>query len=265
MSDTEGSGASRAGGEAFHNEDALLVEDGLGLYVVCDGLSGRPGGEVAAGLAVEAVETFVSRARDEFGQALERSPLPTVFADRVVRYALDAVLQAARRDPALAGMKTTLTLLLVQGGQAVVGHAGDSRLYLARRGRLHQLTRDHELTQEIAAGSRAGSEAEDAAGEVSSEDLDVDTFAIDLRAGDTYILCTDGVEAVLDEDQLSRAALELPPHILASRIVTAAQRRDPESDATAVVVRVRHEHEPAWLALSASPRETSFGHVLAVA
>ena len=71
---TEGSGASRAGKDGIHNEDAFLVEEGLGLYVVCDGASGTPAGEVAARISVDALEQFVERAEaDSGGKSPRRS------------------------------------------------------------------------------------------------------------------------------------------------------------------------------------------------
>jgi protein phosphatase len=253
---TEGSGATRAGGDRIHNEDAFLVEEGLGLYVVCDGVSGRPAGEVAARLAVGALEDFVARAEDQSDVRFREGSFTTAFVERAVRFAMDSVIAAAEEDAELRGMATTATMLLVHGREGVVGHVGDSRAALIRAGRLHALTVDHELTEELS-WEGAGSEAETGSGP------EIDTFSIALHPGDTILLCTDGAEDALLDLTLVRSAASLSPRLLASRIVSAAHRRDPECDATVVVVRVRRDDEPAWLSVSVPPREASFGHVVA--
>jgi protein phosphatase len=243
MGTTEGSGASRAGGEGFHNEDAFLVEEGLGLYVVCDGASGSPAGEAAARIAAEALEGFVEAAED--GGELARGRAAPDLVREAMEHAARAVAHAERDDPELRGLATTVTLLLASGRDGVIGHRGDSRAYLFRRGRASQLTRDHELAE---AGAERG------------EPFDV--FTLSLRPGDTIVLCTDGAEQVVVDDTIARVAGELAPPVLASRIVSLAHRRAPEQDATAVVVRVRGDREPGWLELSVPHRETAFGHTL---
>ena len=155
-------------------------------------------------------------------------------------------------SPELAGMATTATMLLTQGRHGIIGHVGDSRAYLIRDRRLHQLTVDHEWTEHT-----NGSDGANAA--------EVDTFSIALEPADTYLLCTDGAERVVEDASLVRQAETLSPRILASRIVSAAHRAHPDQDATVVVVRVRRDREPGWLWLSEPPRSTAFGHTLSIA
>jgi protein phosphatase len=245
---TEGAGASRAGGEGLHNEDAFLVEEGLGLYVVCDGASGTPAGEIASLVASEALEAFVESAELEFD--LASGSVAREIVERAMRFALDTVLEAERAQPELRGLTTTVTMLLTHGRVGVIGHWGDSRAYLIRRVRAVQLTHDHELT---APASDGGS---------SEDESNSDVFTVTLQAGDTLVLCTDGAEEVVHTPEIVRVAGTLSPRILASRIVAAAHRRAPDQDATAVVVRVRREQEAGWLELSSPARGTTFGHTL---
>ena len=249
---TEGSGATRAGDEDLCNEDSFLVEEGLGLYVVCDGAGIGPAGEVASREAVAALEEFVERAETQFGESLSRQLASQHFAGRAIGHAMEAVLRKGRSDPELSGMATTATMLLAHGRRGVIGHVGDSRAYLIRDGRIHQLTVDHEWTEQANGGG--GSEANE-----------IDTFSIALRPGDTYLLCTDGAERVVEDPVLVSRAEDLSPRLLASRIVSAAHRENPHQDATVVVVRVRGDSEPAWLWLSEEPRPTAFGHTVRVA
>lgn len=243
--DTTGSGASRAGGDGIHNEDAFLVEEGLGLYVVCDGASRAPGGELASHIATGAIEAFVEQADGDLDWRAREEHTARTLVDRAMSCAMEALAEAERNDAALRGLATTVTLLLAHGDLGVIGHRGDSRAYLIRRDRAHQLTIDHQLT---AGDAGAG--------------LGYEVFSVDFEPGDTVVLCTDGAEHVVAEDDIVRVAGDLSPRILASRIVSAANHQDPDSDATAVVVRVRKDAEPGWLELSAPARGTMFGHTL---
>lgn len=238
----EGSGATRARQPDHHNEDVFLVEEGLGLYVVCDGMESTPAGEVAAQIAARAVEEFVAHAGGELDLDDERTARAVV--DKAIVYALDALTEASREDPGFGDSTTTITLLLAHGSRGIIGHRGDSRAYLIRRDRSQQLTVDHELT------------------EADPSHLDFDVFSLRLQPGDTVVLCSDGAEQVMEDRAIIRAAGGLSPRLLASRIVSAAHRAKPESDATAVVVRVRGERERGWLELSNRPVGTSFGHTL---
>lgn len=251
---TEGSGASRAADE-LHNEDAFLVEDGLGLYVVCDGVRSRPAGEVAADLAIHSLEHFFAAAEHEeeiSGDHLG-DPEWLLLVERGVRHAMRAVLAAALEDPELEGMATTVTLLLAHRSRAVIGHVGDSRATLIRGGRAIGLTKQHEFAEEL----RDRDELEDEAA------IPIDTFAVPMIPGDTFVLCTDGAERVVGDPAWVRSAGELSPRVLASRIASEAHRRDPDADATVVIVRVRGDRESAWLSLSKRPRNSRFGHALA--
>jgi serine/threonine protein phosphatase PrpC len=162
-------------------------------------------------------------------------------------YAMSAVADAEQAAPELSGLATTVTMLLAHGNLGVIGHRGDSRAYLIRRSYAHQLTVDHELTEEA-----GGNESDD----------EIDVFALPLQPGDTIVLCSDGAEQVVLDDAIVQGASDVSPRILASRIVGAAHRETPSEDATAVVVRVRRPREPGWLELSLPARGTAFGHTL---
>ena len=112
-------------------------------------------------------------------------------------------------------------------------------------------TLDHEL-----------SSSHDIDGTSPIGDSAIDTFAVDLRAQDTLLLCTDGAEDVIDNLTMLGDVTRTTPRALASRIVTAARRHNPSCDATVVVVRVRDDDEPAWLWLSKPPQDWVHGHAL---
>jgi serine/threonine protein phosphatase PrpC len=245
----DGSGASRAGGDGLHNEDAFLVEDGLGLYLVCDGASDSPAGEAASRIAIDAVAGSIQRSEQELN--VRNGRVARFAVEKAMRRATRALAAAKQTDPALQGLETTITLLLAHGHLGIIGHRGDSRAYLIRRARAGQLTVDHELTESVGIGS--------------DQPNAFDVFAIELEPRDTVVLCTDGAEQVVEDPAITRAAGDLSPRLLSSRIVSAARHLDPLLDATAVVVRVRGEREPGWLQLSQRPHRTAFGHTLELA
>src|SRR5450631_3054607 len=134
------------------NEDAFLVDDRLGLYMVCDGMGGHEGGEIASRICIE-----VARKSLLEGQAmlerLRESPSPEAQAavctlvEHSLRAACREIFQAGQELTERRGMGTTATLLVAAGTKAVIGHVGDSRVYLLRGGQAHQLTEDHTLIQ----------------------------------------------------------------------------------------------------------------------
>jgi protein phosphatase len=243
---TEASGATRGGGDGLHNEDAFVVDEGLGLYVVCDGASARPAGEVASRLAAESVARVIAEAHRSQGTDTDDIDLDVV--ESALRAALSAVMHASEDDIELEGLATGVTALLVHPGFGVIGHCGDSRAYRVRRGRVSQLTRDHDATTILGAGSK--------------DEDDFDVFSTEFEPGDTVILCSDGATGAVQDPALIRMAGELSPRLLASRIVAEAHRRTPEHDSTAVIVRIRHARDAGWLELSRRPHPTRFGHVI---
>ncbi|MCR9096238.1 MAG: protein phosphatase 2C domain-containing protein [bacterium] len=231
-----GAGSSRSSDD-LHNEDAFLVEDEIGLYAVCDGRGDAPGGEVAAYLAIDAVSRYLDGLlRFEGGKSGGRlaATLPADVSCRTVeaavRYALETILERTSDRPDLEGMATTVTVVLVQRGRAFVGHFGDSRAYLVRGDDLVQLTTDHEWTETESVRSGASRSG-------------IDTFSIETRVGDTFILCTDGAEGEVVIGDLLEAIHGYSPRLIASRLVAAAQRHRPDEDATVVVVRIRDDLE----------------------
>ncbi len=247
---TEGCGASAAGA-GIHNGDAFRVQEGLGLYVVFDGASDRGADEVAARIARDAVAASVQRSAGDPGQDSWLNRIDVSVVVQAMKHALCAVAEAEKTDPALAGLATTITLVLAHGHLGVIGHRGDSRAYLIRGDQAHLLTVDHELT---------GPVAHDRApiGEFV-------VFEVALRPNDTVVLCTDGAVEVVEEPIITRAAGRVPPRALASRIASEARLYAPELGTDAVVVRLLSDRTPGWLELSRAPRETRFGHFLELA
>jgi protein phosphatase len=227
------------------NEDAFLLRPDAQLYAVADGMGGHAAGDVASRLAVQTLS-------DAFPRPLAPTITPPTLSRRLVsafETANSTLLRYAVNNPACAGMGTTLTTLvpLRATAQCVIAHVGDSRVYRSRGGALEQLTTDHTwVQQQVAAGTLTPAEARHhpyapvltrVLG--SPPPVTADTYIIETQSDDTYLLCSDGLTAMIEDDDLSvTLARRLPLEQLARELIDAANRRGGRDNITAVVLRV---------------------------
>lgn len=185
--------------------------------LVADGLGGMVAGEVASSSALcKLVELVVNT--PDWIMRLGRSEDMDVVLDRMTeRFRLvdDDLREQGRKDPALGGMGTTLTVAASIGADLVIGHIGDSRAYLLRGNRLHQLTRDHTMAQALIdagiahpqdATTRAMRHVLTAALGSTGEKSDPEVQRLRLRDDDQLLLCTDGLTEMV-EDKLIASTL----------------------------------------------------------
>jgi PPM family protein phosphatase len=191
------------------NEDAFGFLPGDGIYVVCDGMGGAAGGEIASRLAVDTVLHRMAAGDGAGSNARDRIHEAIAEANRIV-------LERADREPGLYGMGTTLVALMVgpapEPGKALIAHAGDSRCYLFRRGKLSLCTHDHSLVDEqMRLGTMTREEAERspfrsvitrAIG--TQETVSEEILEMDTEPGDLFLLCTDGLTREVPEEEIAR-------------------------------------------------------------
>ncbi len=233
-----------------HNEDSFLVNEDLGLYVVCDGMGGHAGGETASRLAVQTIERELLsarlRAQDPFVStaALAESPLAAALRE-AVEGACAAVFRTSRANPELAGMGTTCISLLVNGGRAIVGHVGDSRAYLVREGEVHQLSEDHSLVNEqVRAGLLSSEEARQSRlkniitrSVGFEEDVLVDVMGLETRPDDRFLLCSDGLSNLVDNVEIRDALLQESLDEVPQRLIKLANARGGDDNITVIAVQ----------------------------
>jgi protein phosphatase len=189
------------------NEDSIGVFEILGgtLFIVCDGLGGNKAGEVASQITVETIlETFQNSTIDDF---LER-----------IRYSIikahEKVTETSETDFGLKGMATTAEVLFIKDDTAYWGHVGDSRIYLSRNGILKLLTKDHSLVQKLVdEGYLTLKEAENhpnkniimqALGDGNYIDVELSKVRITPQEFYRFLLCSDGVTAVIKNEELEK-------------------------------------------------------------
>jgi serine/threonine protein phosphatase PrpC/CRP-like cAMP-binding protein len=232
-----------------HNEDAVLVDAELGLYMVCDGMGGHAAGEVASAKAIEAVRALVSSKSmllRNFDDSAGAHDGLLRLVDQAAQEASKLVHETAKSEQGKAGMGTTMTLLLVVKHVAVMAHVGDSRLYMRRGNKLHQLSEDHTYVNEIV--KRGGATLEEAkAGPYANvitraigiqPTIQADTLLFDVLPGDTFLLCSDGLYRHVDADAELVAFLQQDSlDAAAEQLVQRANERGGSDNISVVVVR----------------------------
>ncbi len=245
-----GSGLSHVGRKRKSNQDAFLVDDELGLYVVADGMGGHAAGEVASQEAVEAVYGMVKRGlRDIRPLKDPLSEQDAWAACRLVEAAVQGatymVYSMAELDRQKSGMGTTISALVVCGDYAVVGQVGDSRVYRITGGEAEQLTEDHTLiawqlkqgliTPQEAVISPHRNVITRAVG--SRDYVEVDTRIVGLTKGDRFLLCSDGLHGYLKVEDIE-PTMALGGLDAVQKFIDLANQRGGRDNITAVIVEI---------------------------
>jgi protein phosphatase len=252
--------ASDVGQVREHNEDHFLVGDldtgkvvEVGetwfaetdrgpLLVVCDGMGGVVGGEVASDLAAKAIW------REMKGTSGTNDP--EVFARllrRATRVANHDVHAMSKREPGLRGMGTTVSAAGIAGDRLVVATVGDSRVYVLRAGEIVQVTRDQSLSSALLAAGHDPEQAERAGSAILQalgvgDDVEPSLSICELRRGDRVLLCSDGLHGLVGDPAIRLLLNE--PHSIAeavSLLVTAARAAGGSDNITAIVADVGGE------------------------
>lgn len=242
-------GKTHVGMKRTLNEDAFLVDDELGLYLVADGMGGHAAGEVASEEAVSTAYGMVKQARG----SLKKLDNPDDAQVRAALRLMEASIQAAtymvytlaELDREKSGMGTTITGMLVLGDHAVTAQVGDSRIYQIRGGEARQLTEDHTLiawqlregiiTQEEARRSPHKNVITRAVG--NREYVQVDTNLVQIAPGDRYLLCSDGLHGYLRLHEIPGIA-ELGGEPAVDAFIELANSRGGKDNITAILVEI---------------------------
>ena len=239
-------GLSDVGRRRESNEDDFLLEPARGLYAVADGMGGHAAGEIASRLAIETLQEVLDR---------DGASRDHMSVDDTAEWLRGAVVEANRRicdsirlHEERRGMGTTVVALVHRGEDAVVGHVGDSRLYLLRDDELIRMTSDHSwVNEQVKLGLMNDDTAQRhpmrnivtrALG--SRPDVVVDLTSIEVRQGDVFLLCSDGLNTMLSDEQIEAILVghRQAPEAACRTLVLEANRHGGEDNVTVVVARV---------------------------
>ena len=234
-----------------HNEDQYLALGGEqsppgagALLVVADGMGGHAAGEVASLMAVQHIE---ERFRSGVYSSVDDKDLEEAL--RELLGDVNRAVLTAGQDPDKRGMGTTCTLVIIKGQQLYFSHVGDSRAYLLRDGQLNQITTDHSWVEEaVATGTMTREEARihpkrniitRAIG--LEADLKVDTDQLSLQRGDLVLLCSDGLNSMIPDEDILKTLQESSTDTVCANLIKAANDAGGH-DNTSVVIAVVGEH-----------------------
>ena len=234
--------ASDTGRRRRRNEDNYVVAPPL--FAVADGMGGAQAGEVASQLAASALEGGNSAA-----------PEGTQRIDELIQEANRRIFDRATTDPSASGMGTTMTVALVEGMTVAIGHVGDSRAYLVRGEQMEQLTEDHSLVNELLKSGKLSEEEAQVHPQRSvitravgtDPDVDVDDFTIEAEEGDVFLICSDGLSDMVEDDEILEVLHQNRDDLdrAVKALVAAANRGGGEDNITAVAFLISSEAPPS--------------------
>jgi protein phosphatase len=222
------------------NEDSFVCNPPL--FAVADGMGGAQAGEVASRLAATAFHEYHE------ADALD----PEARLRSIIQEANRRIYARASSDPHASGMGTTITAALVSGARVSVGHVGDSRAYLFRDDTLEQLTEDHSLVADLVRSGRLTPEEAEVHPQRSvitralgtDAAVTVDSFSVEAKPGDVYLLCSDGLTTMLSSGSVRTALAETSTlEEAARRLIGEANAAGGEDNVTVVLFAVEEAGE----------------------
>jgi len=235
-----------------HNEDCIESRPEIGLFVLADGMGGYNAGEVASGMATSLIadglqEAWLPRDIGRLGREDAKALSERLIREQIGR-ANSAIFTTSQNNPECAGMGTTLVVCLFFDNFLTVAHIGDSRLYRLRGEAMEQVTRDHSLLQEqLDSGLITPDEAKlsqnknlvtRALGIDPTVDPEIHVY--ETRVDDTYLLCSDGLSDMVDDEEirLTLITLKTNPSLTVQQLVQAANDNGGRDNISAMLTRV---------------------------
>ena len=241
-----------------HNEDSFVVLDDFSLFIVADGMGGHRAGDVASRIATETIaEFFRSTASEDVTWPFHFDTSLTEEENRLVtgiRVANRQILDKSERSRECHGMGTTVVgaMYSPSKNRLFVGHVGDSRCYRVREGDIKLLTRDHSLLNDYLLAMP--DLTEDQRAELPKNvitralgmqrDVVVDLQSDEPKLGDTYVLCSDGLNGMLHDDDIRRLVFDADIQSGARKLIDNANANGGEDNITVVLIRLVEDTAP---------------------
>jgi len=224
------------------NQDSILIDKNLSLFIVADGMGGHRGGEVASAMAVEAVQEIVEAQFAAGGPISPRDILKKAYREASKRI----FLKSTRENPELMGMGTTMVLALAFENKLFFANVGDSRAYLFKDSNLWQITEDHSLVNEqIRAGILDPNNPESIVGRNVitrsvgfEEGVDVDIVEREITPGELYLICSDGLCGLVSNEKIAEICRKNPAPKIVGHCIDAAKRAGGDDNISVLVIKV---------------------------
>ncbi len=243
-------GDSDVGLSRDHNEDDFICEQEMNLAILADGMGGHNAGEVASQIAVQQVSSALKAVlRPEF-ELSDDIQYQDIVRD-AVELANTEIHDHSLAHPECAGMGTTLVSTLIRDGKIILANVGDSRIYRLRDETLQQLTNDHSLVQELVENGYLS--AEEANLSVSKNlitralgigaEVEVDVFVHDIQAKDIYLLCSDGLSDLVDDEIIEGSLAEHNDDLVnsAKALISHANTNGGTDNITVILISISTE------------------------
>jgi len=237
-----------------HNEDSVSCEPSCGLVVLADGMGGYNAGEVASGITVSVLTTEIKHSlqteRPEDKSEADEDVAVMLLRDNVQK-ANASIFNAAQSQPQYAGMGTTVVAGLFYNNHVAVAHVGDSRMYRLRDETFVAITRDHSLLQEqIDSGMISKEDARQSRNKnlvtravgIDSQ-VATEVHVHEVEVGDVYLLCSDGLNDMVDDDSIGGTLLALRSNLTlaADQLIKMANDNGGRDNVSVILVKVKCE------------------------
>lgn len=224
------------------NQDSYgfkICDDNTAWAVVCDGMGGANGGNVASSLTVETVSEFMSK----YDNSLDNNKTVD-FLVCAVQKANRIVYEMQKNKNELSGMGTTVELVFVKDNTAHIVHAGDSRVYCMRDNRIQQVTVDHSIVQEMVNNGEITPEEAQTHPNKNyitravgvNSDINLDYIEVPFEPGDTILICTDGLSNYVKKEEILEYALNYKGETLPQGLIELAKSRGGNDNITIAVI-----------------------------
>ena len=234
----KGYSMTHTGHKRKNNQDSLLVDEELQLYAVADGMGGHKGGEIASSICIKALHDYLKSAFKEKDFSPEKYLIPAFQSANTKVFA-----KSQENNKELIGMGTTLVACMIWENNAFFGNVGDSRAYLYRDSYLWRITEDHSIINNQLKNGLI--EQEQMPFLLNSNvitrsigffpDIQVDLFQKSLMAKDQFLLCSDGLNEISDED-IYELSKDYAPSALPKQCINKVLDGEGNDNITVVVV-----------------------------
>jgi len=227
-----------------NNEDAFRFgsfDDGVTWAVVCDGMGGAAGGQIASTIAADMVGKKIEKC---YNKSMSEGSIENMLLSAITT-ANVTVYDRAISDDFLSGMGTTIVCAVIKNSVASIAHVGDSRAYLIQDGRLRLLTKDHSLVQEMLDNGQITEEEFEhhpvkniitrALG--VSEQVEIEFDSVELKKGDVLFLCTDGLSGSVSKDEMLEIYQAYPFDQFTAKLIERANNAGGNDNITVVAVQ----------------------------